>query len=64
MSRIGTAILAAAVLAIGVLAVILGVNAASQPFAIHMGIVAAACALFLVFILRRAGRGFDAPQGR
>ena len=61
MSKLGTAILALAVLALGLVAVFLGLNAASQPFAIHMGIFAAACALFLLFILRRAR--FDSPQG-
>jgi len=60
MSKLGTLILALAVLAIGAVAAYLGVNAASQPFAIHMGIIVAASGLFLAFILRR---GFDAPQG-
>ena len=64
MSKLGTAILALAVLAIGVCAVFLGLHAASQPFAIHMAIIAVACAGFLVFIRRRAASGFDAPQGR
>jgi len=64
MSNLGTAILALAVLAIGILAVFLGINAASQPFAIHMAIIVAGCGLFLAFILRRATRGFDAPQSR
>jgi hypothetical protein len=61
MSRSGTIVLAIAVLALGAVAAFLGLNAASQPFAIHMGIFVAACALFLLFILRRAG--FDQPQG-
>ncbi|GEM_PF-6383758 len=64
MSKIGTAILALAVLAIGVAAGFLGVHAASQPFAIHMGIIVAGCCLFLAFILRRARHGFDAPQSK
>jgi len=53
MSKLGTLILVLAVLVIGIVAAYLGVNAASQPFAIHMGIIVAASLLFLVFILRR-----------
>jgi len=60
MSKLGTLILVLAVLAIGAVAAYLGVNAASQPFAIQMGIIVIASLLFLVFLLRR---GFDAPQG-
>lgn len=54
MSKLGTAILALAVLALGLAGVFLGLHAASQPFAIHMGIFAVACGGFLIFILRRA----------
>ncbi len=54
MSKLGTAILALAVLVLGVATAFLGLNAASQPFAIHMAIFVAACAGFLLFILRRA----------
>jgi hypothetical protein len=54
MSKLGTAILALAVLALGLVAVFLGLHAASQPFAIHMTLFAVACAGFLLFILRRA----------
>jgi hypothetical protein len=61
MSKLGTAILGFAVLALGLTALFLGLHAASQPFAIHMGIFAAACALFLFFILRRAR--VDQAQG-
>lgn len=61
MSKLGTAILALSVLVLGLAAALLGLNAASQPFAIHMGIFVAACLLFLFFILRRAR--FDSPQG-
>ena len=55
MSKVGTAILFAAVMAIGVTAMFLGLNAGSQPFALHMGIIALACVGFLFFIRRRAG---------
>lgn len=61
MSKIGTLILVIAVLALGIVAAFLGLNAASQPFAIHMALFVAACALFLVFIVKRAK--FDQPQG-
>jgi len=61
MSNLGTLVLALAVLAVAVLAGFLGANAASQPFAIQMGLVVAGCTVFLIFILRRAG--FDSPQG-
>ena len=61
MSKIGTLILAVAVLALGAVAAFLGLNAASQPFAIHMGIFVTACVLFLAFIAKRAK--FDSPQG-
>lgn len=60
MSKIGTLILAVAVLALGAVTAFLGLNAASQPFAIHMGIFVAACALFLIFVLKRGK--FDRPQ--
>jgi hypothetical protein len=61
MSKLGTLILAIAVLALGAVTAFLGLNAASQPFAIHMGIFVAACALFLAFIAKRAK--FDSSQG-
>lgn len=61
MSKLGTSILALSVLVLGAVAAFLGLNAASQPFAIHMGIFVAACALFLLFIGKRAK--FDSPQG-
>lgn len=61
MSKLGTALLILAVLALGLIGVFLGLHAASQPFAIHMGIFVAACAGFLLFILRRAK--FDQTQG-
>jgi len=61
MSKLGTLILAIAVLALGAVAGFLGLSAASQPFAIHMAIFVVACALFLVFIAKRAK--FDSPQG-
>ena len=54
MSKLGTIILIIAVSAIAVVAALLGLNAASQPFAIHMAIIVVACAGFLAFIVRRA----------
>lgn len=54
MSKLGTLILALAVLAVGVVAAYAGLNAGSQPFAIQMVIMALACAGFLLFIVRRA----------
>jgi hypothetical protein len=43
------------VLAIGVVALYLGLNTASEPFAMHRVMMAAACTGFLIFIARRAG---------
>lgn len=63
MSRLGSAILFIAVLAIGATALFMGLHAASQPFAIHMALMVLACAAFLFFIWRRAGSSFDPPQG-
>lgn len=63
MSKLGTLILFVSVLAIGAVAAFLGLNAASQPFAIHMALMVLACAGFLFFIWRRAGSKFDLPQG-
>ncbi len=63
MSRLGSIILFVAVLAIGAVALFLGLNAASQPFAIHMALMVLACAGFPAFIWRRAGLKFDSPQG-
>ena len=54
MSKLGTLILALCVLATGLVAAYAGLNAGSQPFAIHMAIMALACVIFLLFILRRA----------
>jgi hypothetical protein len=53
MSKLGSIILFAAVLALGSAAMFLGVHAASQPFAIHMALFVIACAVFLVFVGRR-----------
>lgn len=63
MSKLGTNLLVLAVLAIGMAAMYLGLNAASQPFALHMAIIALACAIFLLFVRRRARMTFDRPQG-
>ena len=54
MSKLGTAILALAVLALAIVAGFLGLNAASGPFAIHMAIIVLASLGFLLFIARRA----------
>lgn len=61
MSKVGTSILSFAVLAIGLVAVFGAFNAASSIFAIHMTIIALACVLFLVFIVKRSA--FDSRQG-
>ncbi len=62
MSKVGTTILALAVLSIGILVLYLAFFAASQPFAVHMAMIAAACGGFLIFIARRSRADFDQPQ--
>lgn len=60
MSKLGTCILAVAVLVLALVGAFAALNAASQPFAIHMVIFTLGCVGFLLFVLRRAK--FDSPQ--